>query len=86
MAIALKKEYLKRYKDIAMLMYKYGRSDLVKQVGLDEALGPEAEDVRSEQVAKAEELADDLEELGPTFIKLGPAPLDPRGPDPAPST
>jgi len=36
--ISLKPEYLKRYKDIAMLFVKYGSSDLVKNVGLDEAL------------------------------------------------
>ncbi len=71
MAITLKKEYLRRYRDIAVLLYKYGRSDLAKQVGLDEALGQELQARDEEQVARAEELADDLEELGPTFVKLG---------------
>ncbi|MDX9973130.1 MAG: AarF/UbiB family protein [FCB group bacterium] len=71
MAITMKKEYLVRYKDIARLLYKYGRSDLAKQVGLDEALGADNQAFNDKQVAQAEELADDLEALGPTFIKLG---------------
>jgi predicted unusual protein kinase regulating ubiquinone biosynthesis (AarF/ABC1/UbiB family) len=71
MAITLKKEYLVRYKDIARLLYKYGRSDLAKQAGLDEAMGTDTQEYNEAQVAQAEELANDLEALGPTFIKLG---------------
>lgn len=71
MAITMKKEYLVRYKDIARLLYKYGRSDLAKQVGIDETLGADNTAFNDKQVAQAEELADDLEALGPTFIKLG---------------
>lgn len=71
MAITMKKEYLVRYKDIARLLYKYGRSDLAKQVGIDETLGADNTAFNEKQVAQAEELADDLEALGPTFIKLG---------------
>jgi len=41
MGISLKPEYLKRYRDIAWLLMKYGRSDLVKQAGLEEALDDE---------------------------------------------
>ena len=37
--VSLKPERLKRYKDVAMLLVKYGRSDLVKQLGVDEAVG-----------------------------------------------
>ena len=33
--VSLKPERLKRYKDVALLLVKYGRSDLVKQAGLD---------------------------------------------------
>ena len=75
MGISLKPEHLKRYKDIAWLLAKYGRSDLVKQVGLD-GIGaslPEqihtGSDARPDSLAR--EFADDLEKLGPTFIKLG---------------
>ncbi len=70
MTISLKPEHLKRYKDIAYLFMKYGRADLVQQTGLDAALEAE-EAAHPEGVAKADELAADLERLGPTYIKLG---------------
>ena len=35
MGVSLKPERLKRYKDIAMLLMKYGRSDLVSKEGLE---------------------------------------------------
>jgi len=68
MGISLKTEHLKRYKDIAMLLMKYGRADLVKSAGLDEAI----EGMEDEHAvpAKMDELASDIERLGPTFIKL----------------
>src|SRR5919202_5933440 len=67
-AISLKPEHLKRYKDIALLMMKYGRADLVRSAGLDATI----EGMQDVQVspAKMEELASDVEKLGPTFIKL----------------
>ncbi|MEO5931034.1 MAG: AarF/ABC1/UbiB kinase family protein [Candidatus Kapaibacterium sp.] len=70
MGISLKPEHLKRYRDIAKLFLKYGRSDLVKNSGLEDILVDEEE---SEQTSdpKAEELAHDLEKMGPIFIKLG---------------
>lgn len=72
MGISLKPEHLKRYKDIAWLFMKYGRSDLVKQAGLDEVLAREEEGGPATELAepKAEELASDFEQMGPTFIKL----------------
>ena len=66
MGISLKPQHLKRYKDIALLLAKYGRSDLVSQIGLDEF-----EPANDAMVAEATDLATDLERLGPTFIKLG---------------
>ncbi|HJR07451.1 MAG TPA: AarF/UbiB family protein [Pyrinomonadaceae bacterium] len=73
MVISLKPEYLKRYKDIAVLFMKYGRSDLVKTSGLSLALDDESPvaTATSATVPEAGELAADLERLGPTFIKLG---------------
>ncbi len=70
MTISLKPEHLKRYKDIAYLFMKYGRSDLVQQTGLSAALADDAQ-VQPDGAAKADELAADLERLGPTYIKLG---------------
>ncbi|HVG33375.1 MAG TPA: AarF/UbiB family protein [Pyrinomonadaceae bacterium] len=70
MGISLKPEHLKRYKDITWLFMKYGRSDLVKQVGLDETLKDDDGPVAEVGQAKAEDLATDLEKMGPTYIKL----------------
>ena len=68
--VSLKPERLKRYKDVVLLLMKYGRSDLVKQAGLEQGLELD-EHTLAETRPEAEELASDLEKLGPTFIKLG---------------
>lgn len=55
-----------------MLFLKYGNSDLVKNVGLDEALTTgDGGVVAPELRGKAEELTKDLEKLGPAFVKVG---------------
>ncbi len=66
-------EHLKRYKDIAALFIKYGRSDIIKQTGLEEAVAEDEEKTAAteEQLEEADDLAKDLEELGSTYIKLG---------------
>ncbi len=72
MAISLKPERLRRYKDIARLFIKYGRSDLINSASLDEAiLLDEASDPEHAIAPNANEFAKDLEAMGPTFIKLG---------------
>ena len=72
MALSLRPQHLSRYRDVARLLVKYGRSDLVRQAGLDELAGAANGNGSEPAVpAKAEELADDLERLGPTYIKLG---------------
>lgn len=74
MVVSLKPERLKRYKDVAKLLIKYGRSDLLSAAGLENSVLPDemaAEAVESGAAAPAEDLAKDLEKLGPTFIKLG---------------
>src|ERR1051326_645759 len=68
--MSLKTAHLKRYKDIALLLLKYGRSDLLKSSGLQEALAGETS-MPPAKDSDTSELADDLERLGPTFIKLG---------------
>jgi ubiquinone biosynthesis protein len=70
MGMSLKPEHLKRYKDFAWLLFKYGRSDLVRRAGLSELMPEEPEDAGASP-AQAEELAADIERLGTTFIKLG---------------
>ncbi len=72
MGIAIHPRVLKRYRDIAGLLLKYGNSDLVRQAGLESALGGLSdESAESAAHPEAQDLADDLERLGPTFIKLG---------------
>lgn len=68
--VSLKPERLKRYKDVAKLLVKYGRSDLVKQAGIEDSLELD-EAALAKTGPAAEELAADLEKLGPTYIKLG---------------
>ena len=70
MALSLSPERLKRYKDLAHLFVKYGRSDLVRRSTLAEFFDEE-EQVAAAGAPAPSELADDLERLGPTFIKLG---------------
>ncbi|MGE5353276.1 MAG: ABC1 kinase family protein [Acidobacteriota bacterium] len=71
MAISLSPEKLKRYKDIAVLLVKYGSKDIVKTTGTDDTMLED--EIVSGDIKKGdpEQLAHDLEELGPTFIKLG---------------
>jgi ubiquinone biosynthesis protein len=70
MVVSLKPERLKRYKDVAMLLIRYGRSDLISPAGLEGSVLPD-EIAAETETAPAEDLAKDLEKLGPTFIKLG---------------
>jgi ubiquinone biosynthesis protein len=69
MGLSVRPERLKRYKDIALLLIKHGRSDLIKGAGFADGLL--SEEFTEDVSASAEELAADLERLGPTFIKLG---------------
>src|SRR5687767_4755088 len=76
MALSLKPQHVARYRDIARLFFRYGRGDLMRGSGLDDAelaLPPEAADDPAENGHhdKASKLADDLEELGPTYVKVG---------------
>ena len=74
MALSLKGEHLKRYRDIAALFMKYGRGDLVSgAAGLEDLAGAEKEGAPASggDQADADSLAKDLEKMGPTFIKLG---------------
>ncbi len=68
MSALLKPERLKRYAEIAALLIKYGRSDLVDQSQIRSAA---SQLQRQTTAAQADELADDLEKLGPTFVKVG---------------
>jgi predicted unusual protein kinase regulating ubiquinone biosynthesis (AarF/ABC1/UbiB family) len=65
-----KPQHLKRYKDIAWLLVKHGRSDLLRTAGLEGVLADDSAQA-AEVTAEAKSLVDDLERLGPTFVKLG---------------
>ena len=70
MKVALSANHLKRYKEICLLLWKYGRSDLVRQMGADDTLDGEQAKAAPDDVPP-EQLADDLEAMGPTYVKLG---------------
>ncbi|MFA9477799.1 ABC1 kinase family protein [Phycisphaerales bacterium AB-hyl4] len=65
----LKSEQVGRYKDIAWVLFKHGGRELADRFGFGEVVDDEWTD--GDQKANAEELADDLEKLGPTFVKFG---------------
>jgi len=69
----LKTEHLQRWKQIARLLWKYGRSDLVSRMGTDPALLEDAERLPQHPTSDppGQQLADDLEAMGPTYVKLG---------------
>ncbi len=69
MTLSLQPKHLQLYKDVLKLLAKYGHGDLVKEAPvIDDSLdyGP-----TPPIPPGAKELANDLEKLGPTFIKLG---------------
>ncbi|HEX4882635.1 MAG TPA: AarF/UbiB family protein [Casimicrobiaceae bacterium] len=69
----MKLEHLKLYRDVALLLVRFGRADIVRQSGLAADLGePLPEPGGDLQVpVDIERLAHEVERLGPTFIKLG---------------
>jgi ubiquinone biosynthesis protein len=62
----LSAHHLKRYKDIAKLVLKHRRAARRSRFGQETA-----ESATDGELHEAEELPDDLENLGPTFVKLG---------------
>lgn len=78
MALSIDPKHVKRYGQIASLLIRHGRSDLVRHARLESTLDgglPEGDDEAvmdaDAQAERAESLAEDLERLGPTYIKLG---------------
>ena len=74
--------HFKRYRQIAALLWKYGRSDLAQQMSAEEGFGldkppsvdgqPQTESATpAASQTSPEHLADDLEAMGPTYVKLG---------------
>jgi predicted unusual protein kinase regulating ubiquinone biosynthesis (AarF/ABC1/UbiB family) len=71
MTLSLKPTHLKRYKDIAVLLMKYGRGDLARRLDAEGELPAPPEAGEPSPAEMGEQLARDLEELGPTFVKVG---------------
>ena len=65
----LSPHHLKRYKDIGLLFLKYGEPGMASTFGLDEPTPSTNGNGNGHDHAR--ELPDDLERLGPTFVKLG---------------
>jgi predicted unusual protein kinase regulating ubiquinone biosynthesis (AarF/ABC1/UbiB family) len=70
MSLSLRPEHLRRYRDIAWLLWKHGRADWVTDSGLDKHVGEDFKE-KKDDGAGPESLARDLEALGPTFVKIG---------------
>jgi predicted unusual protein kinase regulating ubiquinone biosynthesis (AarF/ABC1/UbiB family) len=67
---SLKVHHLGRYKDVATLLVKHGRADGLRRFDPDDpsgSIGPDDAEVGDD----ARRLAEDLESMGPTFVKLG---------------
>jgi predicted unusual protein kinase regulating ubiquinone biosynthesis (AarF/ABC1/UbiB family) len=70
LAMKFSTRHLKRYREIAALLWKYGRSDLVERMKLEgDDLAPEP--LPENSSISPTQFADDLEAMGPTFVKLG---------------
>ncbi len=67
----LSANHLKRYKEIGLLLWKYGHSDLVKQMGAAGTLDVGEVEKSGNTRGSPEQFADDLEAMGPTYVKLG---------------
>lgn len=65
----LSTKHLKRYREIASLLWKYGRSDLVDHLNAEEEIAPT--EVAETGAISPAQFANDLEAMGPTFVKLG---------------
>src|SRR5512141_450243 len=72
MGVSLKPDHLRRYRDLATLLLKYGRADLLTSGGLEPLLESDPDDSTDDDLADTgRQLADDLERRGPTFVKFG---------------
>jgi len=71
----LSPSHLKRYRQIIGLLWKYGRSDLARQLAAEQEF-PAAEIEANAvtipvETGGPEQLADELEAMGPSYVKLG---------------
>jgi ubiquinone biosynthesis protein len=58
--------HLKRYKDLTVLLLKYAQPGLGRRFAAEQLPAS-----NGQETADAQQLPNDLERLGPTFVKLG---------------
>jgi ubiquinone biosynthesis protein len=66
----LKPKHLSRYREVARLFWRHGRSDIFRKMG-EAAELKEEEVLLSDGAPSPEELVRDLEKMGPTYVKFG---------------
>jgi len=66
----LSANHLKRYRQIAALLWKYGRADLVQHMDVEEGFDLREPKPSTDKITP-EQLTDDLEAMGPTYVKIG---------------
>jgi ubiquinone biosynthesis protein len=76
MSLSIAPKHVKRYGELARLLIRHGRSDIVKRAGLDAVVdGGRVEEreigAEGDLRERAESLTEELERLGPTYVKLG---------------
>lgn len=71
MGISLRPDHLKRYSQVARLLVRHGRADLIRDAGLEELIADDPVEEAPGDQERAEALCNDLEALGPTFVKVG---------------
>jgi ubiquinone biosynthesis protein len=76
MGLSIDPKHVKRYGQIARLLIRHGRGDLVRQARLEGTLDGDLSTTTeagddSDLTERALSFAEDLERLGPTYIKLG---------------
>ena len=69
MRLPLRPQHASRYKDLATLLIRYGRADLVTDAWAQDV--GEAAELDSAEAQRGAQLAEDLERMGPTYIKFG---------------
>jgi ubiquinone biosynthesis protein len=71
MKISFNPKHIKRYRQIASILLRYGFSEVVRSSGLEELLGEDLGKLTRKAHPKPVEFVRELEEMGPTFVKLG---------------
>lgn len=64
-------KHLKKYKDIAFFLWKYGNREIIRESGLMNGLEIHDKEPDQSTILDEASLVSDIQKLGPTFIKLG---------------